>query len=149
MLRTTYEGQNCNLARTLEVVGERWTLLIVRSALLGVKRFDTFLEHLDIARNVLAKRLARLVEYGVMERVPYQDRPIRYEYRLTPAGRDLTRAVVALMQWGDRNLPPDFGSQRRVDHLGCDGTVHVELRCSECGRRVYDEEVEVRRPCRG
>ncbi|MTE22485.1 transcriptional regulator [Streptomyces sp. TRM43335] len=145
MLRHTYEGQDCNLARTLEVVGERWTLLIVRSALLGTKRFDAFLEHLDIARNVLTKRLTRLVEHGIMERVPYQDRPVRYEYRLTPSGRDLTRAVVALMQWGDRNLPQEGGPPRRADHIGCDGTVHVELRCSDCGREVRDEEVEVRR----
>ncbi|GAA2409677.1 helix-turn-helix domain-containing protein [Streptomyces glaucosporus] len=145
MLRHTYEGQDCNLARTLEVIGERWTLLIIRSALLGNKRFDEFLESLEIARNVLTKRLTRLVEHGVMERVPYQDRPVRYEYRLTPSGRDLTRAVVALMQWGDRNLPLEIGPPRRADHIGCDGAVQVEMRCTGCGREVHDEEVEVRR----
>lgn len=145
MLRSTYEGQDCNLARALEVVGERWTLLIIRSALLGTKRFDEFLEGLAIARNVLTKRLARLVEHGIMERVPYQDRPLRHEYRLTPTGRDLTRAVIALMQWGDRNLSQELGPPRRADHIGCDGTVHVELRCSDCGREVCDEEVDVRR----
>ncbi|MFB7915411.1 winged helix-turn-helix transcriptional regulator [Streptomyces sp. NPDC056061] len=144
MLRHTYEGQDCSLARTLEVVGERWTLLIVRSALLGIKRFDGFLESLDIARNVLTSRLTRLVEHGLMERVPYQDKPVRHEYVLTPAGRDLTCAVVALMQWGDRNLPHEAGPPRRADHLGCDGTVLVEMRCTGCGRAVDDAEVHVR-----
>ncbi|MER5570622.1 helix-turn-helix domain-containing protein [Streptomyces goshikiensis] len=144
MLRHTYEGQDCNLARTLEVVGERWTLLIVRSGLLGIKRFDGFLDNLDIARNVLTNRLARLVDHGIMERVPYQDRPVRYEYRLTPAGRDLTRSVVALMQWGDRHLHLEQGPPRRAEHIGCDGSVHVELHCGHCGRQVHGEEVDVR-----
>ncbi|MFD3557780.1 winged helix-turn-helix transcriptional regulator [Streptomyces goshikiensis] len=144
MLRHTYEGQDCNLARSLEVIGERWTLLIIRSALLGTKRFDGFLGSLQIARNVLTNRLARLVEHGIMERVPYQERPVRYEYRLTPTGRDLTRAVIALMQWGDRNLPQELGPPRRAEHIGCDGPLHVELHCSDCGRRVHDEEVDVR-----
>ncbi|MFJ9829585.1 winged helix-turn-helix transcriptional regulator [Streptomyces sp. NPDC101160] len=145
MLKHTYEGQDCNLARSLEVIGERWTLLIIRSALLGVTRFDGFLAHLDIARNVLSTRLSRLVDHEIMERVPYQDKPVRYEYRLTPMGRDLTRAVIALMQWGDRNLPQELGPPRRADHIGCDGAVHVELRCTHCGRAVHDEEVDVRR----
>ncbi|CAL9621865.1 putative HTH-type transcriptional regulator (plasmid) [Streptomyces sp. enrichment culture] len=145
MLRHTYEGQDCNLARTLEVIGERWTLLIIRSALLGTTRFDGFLSHLDIARNVLSSRLNRLVEHGIMERVPYQDKPVRHEYRLTAAGRDLTGAVVALMQWGDRNLPQELGPPRRADHIGCTGTVRAELRCTDCGRAVHDEEVDVRR----
>ncbi|MFD3337078.1 winged helix-turn-helix transcriptional regulator [Streptomyces sp. NPDC058700] len=145
MLKHTYEGQDCNLARSLEVIGERWTLLIIRSALLGTSRFDGFLAHLDIARNVLSSRLARLVDQEIMERVPYQDKPVRYEYRLTPVGRDLTRAVIALMQWGDRNLPQELGPPRRADHIGCDGSVHVELRCTDCGRAVHDEEVDVRR----
>ncbi|GAA3500060.1 helix-turn-helix domain-containing protein [Streptomyces prasinosporus] len=145
MLRHTYEGQDCSLARSLEVIGERWTLLIIRSALLGTTRFDGFLSHLDIARNVLSSRLNRLVEHGILERVPYQDKPVRHEYRLTPVGRDLTGAVVALMQWGDRNLPQQLGPPRRADHLGCVGTIQVELRCTHCGRAVHDEEVDVRR----
>jgi DNA-binding HxlR family transcriptional regulator len=144
MLKHTYEGQDCNLARSLEVIGERWTLLIIRSALLGTTRFDGFLSHLDIARNVLSTRLARLVEHGLLEKVPYQDKPARHEYRLTPMGRDLTRSVIALMQWGDRNLPQQLGPPRRADHIGCDGIVHVELRCTDCGRAVHDGEVDVR-----
>lgn len=143
MLRHTYEGQDCSLARTLEVIGERWSLLIIRSALLGTTRFDGFLGNLGIARNVLSARLVRLVDHGIMERVPYQDKPVRHEYRLTGAGRDLTRAVIALMQWGDRNLPQELGPPRRADHIGCEGALHVELRCEQCGRAVRDEEVDV------
>jgi DNA-binding HxlR family transcriptional regulator len=145
MLKHTYEGQDCSLARALEVIGERWTLLIVRSALLGVRRFDGFLGSLDIARNVLTNRLARLVDAGLMERVPYQCKPLRHEYVLTPAGHDLTRSVIALIQWGDRNLPARLGPPRRAEHRGCDGSVHVELRCSRCGHEVGDEEVTMRR----
>ncbi|NBE51899.1 winged helix-turn-helix transcriptional regulator [Streptomyces boluensis] len=145
MLPNTYEGQDCNLARSLELIGERWTLLIVRNALLGVKRFDGFLGNLGIARNVLTNRLGRLVDLGIMEKVPYQDRPVRYEYRLTPMGRDLTRAVIALMQWGDRNLPSGEGPPRRAEHIGCEGHVHVHLGCDKCERPIHDEEVAVRR----
>ncbi|MCX5199555.1 helix-turn-helix transcriptional regulator [Streptomyces sp. NBC_00249] len=145
MLPRTYEGQDCSLARSLEVIGERWSLLIVRSALLGVKRFDGFLGSLQIARNVLTNRLARLVDLGILERVPYQDKPVRYEYPLTPMGRDLTTAVIALMQWGDRNLPTADGPPRRAEHIGCDGHVHVRLGCDGCAREVHDEEVAVRR----
>lgn len=144
MLRNTYEGQDCNLARSLELIGERWTLLIVRNALLGVKRFDGFLSNLEIARNVLANRLGRLVENGIMEKVPYQDRPVRHEYRLTPMGRDLTCTVIALMQWGDRHLSSDLGPPRRAEHIGCDGQVNVHLDCAACERPVHDDEVAVR-----
>ncbi|UQX05358.1 helix-turn-helix domain-containing protein [Streptomyces sp. RerS4] len=145
MLPRTYEGQDCNLARSLEVIGERWSLLIVRSALLGVKRFDGFLGTLQIARNVLTNRLGRLVDLGILERVPYQDKPVRYEYPLTPMGRDLTTAVLALMQWGDRNLPTEDGPPRRAEHIGCDGHVHVRPVCDGCAREVHGEEVAVRR----
>lgn len=144
MLKRTYDGQDCNIARSLEVVGERWTLLIVRSAFLGINRFDGFLSTLDIARNVLATRLARLVENGLMEKIPYQDKPVRYEYRLTPKGNDLARAVIALMQWGDRNLPNEGGPPRQAQHIGCEGLVQSQLHCTECAREVHSEEVAVR-----
>ena len=104
MLKRDYEGQNCSVARALEVVGERWTLLIVRDAFLGLSRFEQFQENLGIARNVLADRLSRLVEEGILERVRYSERPERYEYRLTQKGRDLNLAITSLRQWGDRYL---------------------------------------------
>ena len=101
MLRRDYDGQNCSIARALEIVGERWTLLIVRDAFLGLRRFEEFQESLSVARNVLTDRLNRLVDEGVLERVRYSERPERYEYRLTKKGRDLNVALAALRQWGD------------------------------------------------
>ena len=104
MLRREYEGQNCSIARALEVVGERWTLLIIRDVFLGRRRFDELQESLGIARNVLTDRLNRLVEQRILERVPYSERPKRYEYRLTAKGLELNVALTALRQWGDKHL---------------------------------------------
>jgi DNA-binding HxlR family transcriptional regulator len=104
MLKRDYEGQNCSIARALEVVGERWTLLIIRDAFLGLRRFDEFQQSLGVARNVLTDRLNRLVTEGILERVPYSERPARFEYRLTPKGRELNVALAGLRQWGDRYL---------------------------------------------
>jgi DNA-binding HxlR family transcriptional regulator len=105
MLKHTYEGQEaCSVAMTLEIVGERWTWLIIRDAFLGLTRFGEFQQSLGIARNVLAARLNRLVDAGVLERVRYSERPARYEYRLTPKGSDLFTALNALRQWGDQHL---------------------------------------------
>jgi DNA-binding HxlR family transcriptional regulator len=104
MLKRDYEGQNCSIAKALEIVGERWSLLIVRDAFLGLRRFDQFQESLGVARNVLADRLNRLVDEGILERVLYNERPARYEYRLTPKGRELNVALTALRQWGDKHL---------------------------------------------
>ena len=101
MLNRDYEGQNCSIARALEIVGERWTLLIIRDVLLGLRRFDQLRESLGIARNVLTDRLNRLVDEGVLERVLYSERPERYEYQLTKKGLDLNVALTALRQWGD------------------------------------------------
>jgi len=103
VLNRSYDGQNCPIARALEVVGERWTLLIVRDALLGPRRFDQLQESLGIARNVLTARLNRLVEEGVLERVRYSERPPRDEYRLTAKGRELELALTALRRWGDKH----------------------------------------------
>jgi DNA-binding HxlR family transcriptional regulator len=102
MLHRDYDGQNCSIARSLEVVGERWTLLIVRDAFFGLTRFEEFQENLGIARNVLTDRLNRLVDEAILERVPYSER--RYEYRLTKKGRDLNIALAGLRQWGDKYI---------------------------------------------
>jgi DNA-binding HxlR family transcriptional regulator len=104
MLKRDYDGQNCSVARALELVGERWTLLIIRDAFLGVSRFEQFQESLGIARNVLTDRLCRLVDEGILERVRYSERPERYEYLLTQKGRDLNLAITTLRQWGDKYL---------------------------------------------
>jgi DNA-binding HxlR family transcriptional regulator len=115
MLNRDYQGQDCSVARALEVVGERWTLLIIRDAFLGLRRFDQFQESLGIARNVLTDRLNRLVQEGILDRVRYNDRPERYEYRLTPKGRDLGITLAGLRQWGDKHLsaePPRIARRR-------------------------------------
>jgi DNA-binding HxlR family transcriptional regulator len=119
MLRNDYEGQNCSIARALEVVGERWTLLIVRDVSLGLRRFDQFQQSLGIARNVLTDRLHRLVDEGILERVRYSDRPERYEYLLTQKGRDLQIALAGLRQWGDKYLskkPPRIIRRKSDKH---------------------------------
>src|SRR3989442_12316503 len=102
MLKRDYEGQNCSIARALEVVGERWTLPIVRDAFLGLRRFEQFQESLGIARNVLAERLNRLVEEGILERVRYSERPERFENRITQKGRDLQIEPTGLGQGGGK-----------------------------------------------
>jgi DNA-binding HxlR family transcriptional regulator len=102
VLNRDYDGQNCSIARALEVVGERWTLLIVRDAFLGVRRFEEFQESLGIARNVLTDRLNWLVDEEILERVPYSER--RFVYRLTKKGRDLNIALAGLRQWGDKYI---------------------------------------------
>ncbi len=107
MLGRTYEGQNCSIAKSLELVGERWTMLVVREVFLGHRRFDEIAARLGIARNVLTARLGRLVEEGVLERSRYQERPERFEYRLTEKGIDLWPVIVSLIQFGDRYYAPD------------------------------------------
>ncbi|MBS0537323.1 MAG: helix-turn-helix transcriptional regulator [Proteobacteria bacterium] len=108
MRRTSYEQMNCSIASALDVVGEPWTLLIVRDAFYGVRRFDDFQENLGIARNVLTARLKKLVEAGVFRKTAYRQRPLRHEYRLTEKGAALFTVIVGLKQWGDR-----FGAAAR------------------------------------
>ena len=103
VLRHDYPGQTCSIAKALEVVGERWTLLIVRDVMLGNRRFDELQRSLGVARNVLSARLQRLVEEDILERRPYQESPERHEYFLTEKGLDLWPALIALLGWGDRH----------------------------------------------
>ena len=102
MRRTSYEQMNCSIASALDIVGEPWTLLIVRDAFYGVRRFDDFQENLGIARNVLTARLKKLVESGVFRKTAYRQRPLRHEYRLTDKGAALFPVIVGLKLWGDR-----------------------------------------------
>jgi DNA-binding HxlR family transcriptional regulator len=141
MLRRTYDDQVCSVARTLEVVGERWTILIVRDALLGTSRFDGFLANLGIARNVLTDRLNGLVDNGILDRVAYQHRPLRHEYRLTQKGRELLPVIVTLMEWGDRHLAGEAGPPRTAEHESCGGHVVSRLVCQDCARPVPIGEV--------
>jgi DNA-binding HxlR family transcriptional regulator len=136
VLHNDYENQSCSIAGALEVVGERWSLLIVRDILLGLRRFDELQSHLGIARNVLQTRLKRLAEQGVIERVPYQERPVRHEYRLTEKGLDLWPMIVALMKWGDAYAPPEGGPAVLIEHRGCGGAVDEHRICEACGAKL-------------
>ena len=122
----------CSVARTLDVVGERWTLLIVRDAFNGVRRFEDFQESLGIARNILTDRLQTLVAQGVLEKRRYQEHPERFEYRLTTKGRDLFPVLVALMQWGDRYLADEPGAPIRITHRACGQPVAAAVTCPHC-----------------
>jgi DNA-binding HxlR family transcriptional regulator len=115
MLKRDYGGQVCSIARALEIVGDRWTLLVIRDVKLGNHRFDQLLESLGVASNVLTDRLSRLVDAGIFDRVRYNERPERFEYHLTEKGRELGLCLLALMQWGDRYVsdkPPRIARRR-------------------------------------
>jgi DNA-binding HxlR family transcriptional regulator len=141
MLGRTYEDQVCSIARTLEVVGERWTLLIIRDALLGLRRFEEFQDSLGLARNVLTNRLTKLVDDGLLERVRYQQRPARYEYRPTGKAKDLLTALTALMHWGDKYAEAPAGPPRIASHAGCGGNVRDQLACTDCGQTLRPDAV--------
>lgn len=145
MLPRTYAGEVCSVARTLELIGDRWTLLVVRDAFLGVKRFDDFQAHLGVSRNVLADRLGRLLDDGILERHRYQERPERFEYRLGEKGLDLWPTVISLLKWGDKHLAGEHGPPRLVVHRDCGGEVTERLDCDRCGRRLGPRDVESRR----
>jgi DNA-binding HxlR family transcriptional regulator len=129
VLGKDYAEQDCALARALEVVGERWTLLIVRDAFYGVRRFSDFQAHLDIPKAVLADRLSALVSEGVLERVPDTEHSGRHVYQLTPSGRDLWPALHALMSWGARHRQPN---SRVFMHADCGSVLDDGGRCPEC-----------------
>jgi len=137
VLRNDYPGQVCSIARSLEVIGERWTLLIVRDVMNGHRRFDDLQESLGIARNVLSARLQRLVEEDILERRAYQSHPERYEYFLTEKGLDLWPALVALLRWGDRYSPAPDGPPMLIVHKGCGGAVSDRGTCERCGALLH------------
>jgi DNA-binding HxlR family transcriptional regulator len=141
---------DCSIARTLAVVGDRWTLLILRDAFLGTRRFEAFQASLGITRHRLADRLSRLVEHGVLRRERYQDRPPRCEYRLTERGLDLYGVIVSIAGWGDRHLAPKGGPAVERVHRGCGHAAALRLTCEHCGTAVTarDMTARVRRPLR-
>jgi len=132
MRRKSFESMTCSVAQCLEVVGEWWSMLIVRDAFLGVTRFEDFARRLGISRNVLTQRLEHLVSSGVLERVPYQEHPVRMDYVLTEKGRDLWPVLNAMRQFGDRWHAPD-GPPAEVVHTGCGQVASAVESCSACG----------------
>ncbi|MCU1352833.1 MAG: transcriptional regulator, HxlR family [Acidimicrobiales bacterium] len=135
MQRVSFQDMHCSVAQCLEVVGEWWTLLIVRDALVGVRRFDDFQRRLGISRNVLNQRLGTLVEAGIFDKVPYSERPPRHEYRLTDKGRDLWPVLNAMRQWGDAWAAPD-GPPLELVHTTCGEVTTLVTTCSACGEPV-------------
>ncbi|WP_059011156.1 winged helix-turn-helix transcriptional regulator [Streptomyces specialis] len=123
----------CSVARTLEVVGERWSLLVLREVFLGVRRFDPIREATGAPRAVLAERLRDLVAAGVLDRREYREpgTRVRHEYHLTPAGRELQPVLTALMQWGDRHLAGPGQPPLELRHADCGGRVRTALVCEE------------------
>jgi DNA-binding HxlR family transcriptional regulator len=140
--RVSFEEMNCSVAQCLEVVGDWWSLLIVRDAFLGVRRFDDFQARLGISRNILNQRLTKLVDNDVLERVPYQDNPPRANYRLTEKGRDLWHVLTAMRQWGDRWAAP-AGPPLKMRHTACGRLVKAVAVCSHCGEPLNPRSVTV------
>jgi DNA-binding HxlR family transcriptional regulator len=144
VLKRDYPTQYCPVAATLEAIGERWTLLIVRDVFLGIRRFEEIQRDLGIARNVLQVRLERLVDEGILLRRPYQQRPLRCEYRLTEKGADLWPVLVAMLHWGDRHAL-EGGRPLLLEHRGCGGELDDRRRCTACGSDVdYTEAIAIR-----
>ncbi|NQD91654.1 helix-turn-helix transcriptional regulator [Pseudomonas sp. CrR25] len=135
------DQQPCSLARTLSVVGDRWTLLVLRESFLGIRRFDEFEKRLGITRHVLAERLKKLVEAALLAKAAYQQRPLREEYCLTAKGLDLYPAVLALVNWGDRHMSGAEGPPIRHVHRHCGQRMHGVLVCSECGEPLEPQQV--------
>jgi DNA-binding HxlR family transcriptional regulator len=140
MLGAGYSDQNCSIARTLELVGERWTLMVLRDVFLGVRRFDAMQRDLGVARNVLSVRLERLVGEDILTKVPYSERPLRHEYRLTEKGLDLWPIVVELLHWGDRYAAPN-GPPIVLRHRGCGGELGERRVCARCGEPLGPRDV--------
>lgn len=135
--------ERCSIARTVSVIGDRWTLLILRDCFLRIRRFDDFEARLGITRHILADRLRKLVEAGVLEKVPYGDRPVRHEYRLTRKGLDLYPVMMSIVHWGDTHAAGKAGRPLLHKHLACGHQFDPVLTCSACGEAVDPRAVRV------
>jgi DNA-binding HxlR family transcriptional regulator len=138
--RKSFAGMNCSVAQCLEVVGEWWSMLILRDVFLGVSRFDQFKERLGISRNVLNQRLNRLVGAGVLKKVPYSTHPPRFDYRLTDKGRDLWPVLTTMREWGDKYAAPN-GPPLELIHKGCGHAAETSITCSACGESIGPRDV--------
>ena len=146
MSRKSLAHLECSVANTVEVVNDSWTVLILRDAFLGVSRFDQFVASLGIARNTLTDRLERLVAAGILKTVPYQEAPIRHEYRLTEKGKDLFDALMTLWAYGERWYQPGDPNHQRVYHIDCGQEAEAVAHCSHCQGRLSHRNVRILRP---
>ena len=143
MQRTNFGEMACSIARTLDVIGEPWSPLILRDVWAGITRFKQIQADLGISRKVLAERLNHLVEHGVLERRPYDRRP-RYEYVLTDKGAELVDVLMVMVGWADKWLAGEAGPPVLYRHRACGEISHVDLRCANCGEPMHAGDVELR-----
>lgn len=144
MKRTSFARWPCSIARTMDLIGDWWTPLVLREAFYGIRRFDEFQQALGIARNTLTDRLHRLVDERLLEKKLYQSEPRRYDYVLTDKGRDFFGVLAAMSRWGDRWLAGDEGAPITLHHLTCGHDTHAEVVCAECGKPMRAEETSMR-----
>ncbi len=137
------DQEPCSVARTLSVIGDRWTILILRDCFLRVRRFEDFQKSLGIARPVLADRLQKLLDSFVLTKVAYQEKPTRHEYRLTPKGLELYPVIMSIVHWGDSHMTDKKGPPLYHRHNVCGHAFHVVQTCSECSGEVLPREVTV------
>ena len=143
MRREELDQQPCSLSRTLSVIGDRWTLLVLRDCFLGVRRFDGFEKRLGVTRHLLADRLKKLVEHEVLQKVPYQQRPLREEYRLTDKGLALHPVIMSLVSWGDTYMADERGAPIEHTHKACGKRMKPVMVCSECSEPVGARDIQV------
>jgi DNA-binding HxlR family transcriptional regulator len=139
-----FAKQNCSIARPLSILGERWTLLVLREISLGSRRFDEIQSALGVATNVLSARLATLVDEEIVERRPYSEHPERFEYRLTKKGADLQPILLAFLRWGDTYTAGSAGPPLETVHATCDHVFHMVPTCSHCGEEVKPQDLRAR-----
>ena len=140
---TEIGGQDCSIAQALSVVGDRWTMLVLREAFMRTRRYEDFLARTGAPRPILAERLKTLVDNGIFERRRYSERPERFEYRLTDKGLDLYPVLVSLLRWGDRWMTDRAGPPVELRHRGCSHVMLPELACPECGDWLEARDIEV------
>jgi DNA-binding HxlR family transcriptional regulator len=141
--RTTFETIDCSIARTMAVLGEPWTALILRDLFIGVTRFDALHTRLGVSRKVLALRLNRLTADEIVLKRAYSVQPERYDYVLTDKGWQLCDILLAISAWGDRWTTSEAGPPALIRHRGCDHLTEAEIRCSHCGELLHAQDVEV------
>ncbi|WOF75974.1 winged helix-turn-helix transcriptional regulator [Parvibaculaceae bacterium PLY_AMNH_Bact1] len=137
------KDEPCSVARTLSVIGDRWTLMILRDCFVGLRRFEHFEASLGITRHVLADRLKKLVDEGVLKKVPYGEAPVREEYRLTERGFELYPVVLSIVQWGDKHMVDERGAPIVRRHEKCGNIVQGKMVCSDCGEELDARDIAV------
>jgi DNA-binding HxlR family transcriptional regulator len=138
------DTMTCSIARTLSVVGDRWTMLIIRDVFLGIRRFEGIQKDLRLTPHRLSDRLGKLVRDGILVRVEYQKRPRRFEYLLTEKGIDLYPLIVAMLEWGDRWMAGSAGAPVELVHRPCGHSIKPELTCPECKSKIVPREMSAR-----